>query len=199
MRVIGGSLRGRTLKTFKGSAIRPTSDRTREAVFNIIAPLMPLKRALDLFAGTGAMGIESLSRGTEEAVFVDSSPAAVNIIKKNLDSLGLSGRTRVYKKDVKGAVSAFRENNELFDLIFIDPPYGAGLLIRTLGLIADTEGGDSILKPDGVIVAESSKRDPIDVEAAPEGIELIISRTYGDSLIYIFKRAEDEQDKELDV
>jgi 16S rRNA (guanine(966)-N(2))-methyltransferase RsmD len=197
MRVIGGTFRGRKLKTFKGSAIRPTTDKVREAVFNILGPLLPLERALDLFAGTGAMGIEALSRGSLEAFFVDSSPKAVTIIKDNLEALGLSENTRVYRKDVKSAVNSFSENGELFDLIFIDPPYEAGLLLQTLGLIAGKDRGDAILKPGGVIVAESSKRELVDSENVPPGLNLIDSRSYGDNKINIFKLTTNEEEKEL--
>ena len=188
MRVVGGTLRGRKLKTFKGSAIRPTTDRVREAVFNIIAPLMPLDRALDLYAGTGAMGIESLSRGAAQAFFVDSNPAAIDIIKKNIESLGLSKRAKVYKSEAKSFIETVTKKGEGFDLVFIDPPYGAGLLMKTLSLVAKKNNG-SILRPGGVIVAEASKRNPIDDKAVPEGLELLDSKKYGDSSIYIFKRS----------
>ncbi|MEE9543657.1 MAG: 16S rRNA (guanine(966)-N(2))-methyltransferase RsmD [Thermodesulfobacteriota bacterium] len=187
MRVVGGELKGRKLKTFKGSAIRPTTDKVREAVFNILSPLLPVTRALDLYAGTGAMGIEALSRGVKELFFVDTSPRAVSVIKDNLETLGLDSKTRVYKKDVKSAINSFSENGVLFDLIFIDPPYEAGLLMGTLGLIAGKNDSDSILNPGGVIVTESSKRDPIDKESVPKSLELIDSRRYGDNQINIFR------------
>ncbi len=179
MRVIGGIWKGRRLSSFRGLSVRPTSDKVREAVFNILPRDFPFKRALDLYAGTGAMGIEALSRGAEEVVFVDSDPASISIIRKNLESLGYAG-AGVLKRDSVSAVRALSKKGERFGLIFIDPPYSSGLVEKTLKAI-DEEG---ITEAKGVIVAEASKRAPALGEF--KNIRLFDERKYGDTLVYFF-------------
>jgi 16S rRNA (guanine966-N2)-methyltransferase len=187
MRVIGGSLRGRRLSAFKGVRIRPTTDRVREAVFNIITALLPRSRALDLFAGTGAMGIEALSRGVDEAHFVDSNSTSVEIIKKNIEELGLSERAKIIKKDVDGFLDTITKSAERYDLLFIDPPYNAGITVQTLEKVAASEA----LEKGAIVVVEAGKHEPIEGEILDRGfsgLTQIDFRKYGDSLIYIFKR-----------
>ncbi|MBI5492941.1 MAG: 16S rRNA (guanine(966)-N(2))-methyltransferase RsmD [Deltaproteobacteria bacterium] len=179
MRVIGGIWKGRRLSSFRGLSVRPTSDKVREAVFNILPGDFPFKKVLDLFAGTGAMGIEALSRGAEEIVFVDSDPAAISIIRKNLDSLGYAG-AGVLKRDAVSAVRTFSKKGERFGLIFIDPPYSSGLVAQTLKAI-DEEG---IAEAGGIIVAEASKRAPVSGEF--KNLRQFDERRYGDTLIYFF-------------
>ncbi|MBI5644183.1 MAG: 16S rRNA (guanine(966)-N(2))-methyltransferase RsmD [Deltaproteobacteria bacterium] len=179
MRVIGGKCKGRRLASFSGSSIRPTSDKVREAIYNILPMEFPFRRVLDLFAGTGAMGIEALSRGADEAVFVDSSLIAINIIRKNLESCGLEGAS-VHRGEAVSEVRRFARGGEHFDLIIIDPPYNSALVEETLKEI-DTEG---LLAPGGIIVAEASKRAPVKNEFP--GLELEDERKYGDTLVYFF-------------
>lgn len=195
MRVIGGSMKGRRLASFKCPSIRPTSDKVREAVFNVIERGHPFKRVLDLFAGTGAMGIEALSRGSAEAVFVERDAAAVSVIKKNLRTCGVEDRARVVKGDVTGAIRSLGRTAETFDLAFIDAPYGQpGLTARTLGELKDS----GLLEPGATVVCEASRRAGDGFGAASTGIkggltggiagmELVREKTYGDTVVYFFK------------
>lgn len=158
-------------------SIRPTSDKVREAVFNILPMEFPFKRVLDLYSGTGAMGIEAMSRGAEEAVFVDKDPASTAVLRKNLDALGLEAQ--VLRRDVLDAIGLLKRG-EKFDLIFIDPPYQAGLLDDTLKALDRA----ALLAPGGYMVAETSKRAP--ATAVLTGLELIDERKYGDTLVYFY-------------
>ncbi len=129
MRIIAGTFRSRQLKSLKGLALRPTSDRLRESLFNVIAERIPGCRFLDLFAGTGAVGIEALSRGAAEVVFIENHPPAVTLIQRNLDSLGIRGCARILKLDaLRGLQRLAAEHtpaSPTFDIVFLDPPYAA--------------------------------------------------------------------------
>ena len=181
MRVIGGAYKGRRLASFTGLDIRPTSDKVREAVFNILAHGASFRRVLDLFAGTGAFGIEALSRGAEEVVFVDGNPKAITLIKKNIESCLASGAS-VHKQDAFDAIKTFSRLERRFDLIFVDPPYAAGLLDDLIEAI-DVSG---ILNDDGVIIAESSKRAPLARHL--KRLDIFDERRYGDTVIYFIRR-----------
>lgn len=184
MRVVGGTLRGRRLSSFKGLSIRPTSDKVREAVFNILAPpgVLPggFRKTLDLFAGTGAMAIEALSRGVGAAVLVDKDPKSTAVIRKNLELCGLSDRARVLRMDAQDAIRRLSRQDERFDLIFVDPPYDSTLTLDALTGI-EKEG---LLGPGGVLVVETSKRAGLSFQ--PVSLRQIDSRRYGDTLIYLF-------------
>ncbi|CAG0971400.1 cobalt-precorrin-6B (C15)-methyltransferase [Anaerolineae bacterium] len=164
--------------------IRPTSDKVREAVFNILPMEFPFKRVLDLFAGTGAMGLEALSRGAMEATFVDSGSEAITIIRKNIESCG--AEARVYKSDVKASLKQFSRKGEKFDLIIIDPPYSSTLLREALEAI--DSGG--LLDSGGVIVAETAKRMALDADL--KALELFDERRYGDTSVYFLRARESE-------
>lgn len=180
MRVIGGRLKGRRLSGFTGLSIRPTSDKVREAVFNILPHGFGFRKVLDLFAGTGAMGIEALSRGAGIALFIDREQKSINTIKKNVEACGVEAR--VFKQDVLKAVRSLSERGEGFDLIFIDPPYDTALFEAALVAIDSGE----ILEKDGVIVAETSRRAPLSVEL--KNLEVFDERKYGDTLVYFLRR-----------
>lgn len=180
MRIVGGRCRGRVLSSFKGMSIRPTSDKVREAVFNILPRDFPFKKVLDLFAGTGALGIEALSRGSEEAVFIDSDPRATELVRKNLASCGLLEAASVYRRDSLSAIRFLSERGKGFDLIFIDPPYASALAEETLKAV-DAAG---LLNEGGTVVAETSRRNPIEVKTA--NLVLLDERRYGDTLIYFY-------------
>jgi 16S rRNA (guanine966-N2)-methyltransferase len=184
MRVVGGRCKGLRLATFKGRSIRPTSDKVREAVFSILAGRVEFegKSVLDLFAGTGAMGIEALSRGAEKAVFVDVDRGAVEIVRKNLDACDLAARSRVLKRDFKGALSYLSKRGDRFDLVFIDPPYNSPITPAAL------EGlhSSGVLNPGGIVVVETSKRRPMAVGAGGEqGYSVVDERRYGETLVYL--------------
>jgi len=123
MRVISGSAKGRPLKAVPGNTTRPTADRVKEALFSIIGPYFEGGAALDLYAGSGSLGIEALSRGMDRAVFVDLDRKSVEVIKANLRATGLSERAEVHRGDARQALKALKKRGALFDLVFLDPPY----------------------------------------------------------------------------
>ena len=179
MRIVSGAFKGRRLSTPKGMDIRPTSDKVRQAIFNILPMEFPFERALDLFAGTGAMGLEALSRGAREATFVDSGAEAISLIKKNMESCGVEAR--VYRSDAQASLKQFARKGEKFDLIIIDPPYSTTLLREALEAI----DSDGLLSPEGVIVAETAKRNAL--EADLKALEVYDERRYGDTVVYFLK------------
>jgi 16S rRNA (guanine966-N2)-methyltransferase len=173
MRVIGGTYGGRELVAPRGRATRPTGDRVREALFSILGDVGGV-RVLDLFAGSGALGIEAVSRGAGEATLVDSAGAAVAAIKRNLESLGIEAEV-VRQPAARFLQAAFRGARQ-YDLVFLDPPYRhASILGREL-----TSALTPILAPDARVVAESDRRSPLGLELA-----LTDERRYGDTLIQI--------------
>ena len=184
MRIVGGRLRGRALAGPKSPAIRPTADRLRESLFNILAhgygdPVTGA-RVLDLFAGTGALGLEAMSRGAAFALFVDDGADARALIRANVEALGLGGTTRIFRRDATRLGAAHPV--EPFGLVFADPPYGQGLAQRALEAARD--GG--WLTPDALAVVEEAVAAKF---AAPEGFEEIERRDY-DETEFIFLRRE---------
>jgi 16S rRNA (guanine966-N2)-methyltransferase len=174
MRVVGGGLRGRSLAGPKKSQpIRPTADRLRESLFNILTHAYgdPVSgtRVLDIFAGSGALGIEALSRGAKFALFVDDSAAARALIRENVAALGLGGAARIFRRDATKLGSA--HPLEPFSLVFLDPPYGEGLAERAL--TAARSGG--WLAPEALIVVEEAAKAAF---AAPEGFSELERRRY---------------------
>lgn len=147
MRVVSGSARGLKIVAPEGVDTRPTLDRVKEALFSMLTPYVRGAAALDLFAGSGALGIEALSRGAEKAVFVDNSFAALSAAKTNAERAKLSEKSRFELKSSLDYLSLCREE---FSLIFIDPPYGGGLYEKALSLIAEK----GVLKKDGIICVE---------------------------------------------
>ncbi len=166
MRVITGSARGRRLKALEGQDVRPTTDRVKEAVFSIIQFEIEGRNFLDLFAGSGQMGIEALSRGAAKAVFIDEKKACIDIIKQNLVHTGLSDKAVVLNT---GSLSfAKRPASESFDIAFLDPPYKNGILQEILPLITEK------MKKTGIIICES----PVD-DKIPEKInDFVLDRNY---------------------
>ena len=152
MRVISGSARGLKLKAPKGSNTRPTADRIKESLFNIIAGDLYEVNFLDLFGGSGAIGIEAVSRGAARAVFIDSDREAQGIIKDNIKAAKIESRCRVLGCDIKSGILRLSQSGEKFDIIFMDPPYDRGLTEETLNAIARTR----ILKDDGFIICEQA-------------------------------------------
>ena len=180
MRIVGGRLRGRTLASPRTDAIRPTTDRTRESLFNILANRIDLEalRVIDLFAGTGALGIESLSRGAAFALFVETSTEGRALLRTNMETLGLAGNSRIFRRD---ATSIGEPGTmEPFDLAFADPPYGKGL--GELAAAQLQRGGWLI--PGALFVLEEKS------SAAPkllDGYTLLDQRQFGDTVIGIFE------------
>ena len=183
MRVVGGRLRGRNLASPASHAIRPTADRLRESVFNILVHRFgdPISaaRVLDLFAGTGALGIEAISRGAAFTLFVDNGTEARALLRSNIEALALGGVTKVFRRDATNLGPA--HPMEPFSLVFLDPPYGKGLAEKALASLR--EGG--WLTPDALLVVEEAKGAGF---AAPEGFEEMERRLYDDTE-FVFLRA----------
>jgi 16S rRNA (guanine(966)-N(2))-methyltransferase RsmD len=160
MRIIAGSYRSRTLAAPPGMATRPTSDRLRETLFNVLAPRIEGAVFLDLYAGSGAVGIEALSRGAARVEFVERAPAAVAVLRGNLEKLGLTVGFRIHSRSVGGFLRLLKAGAG-FDLVFLDPPYDAAReYAATLGLL----GGDSVgvLASDAVVIAEHRRKEKLE-------------------------------------
>ena len=183
MRIVGGKLRGRNLATPSDDAIRPTSDRVREAVFNWLLHGDPVARieggrVIDLFAGTGAMGIEALSRGAAFCLFVEEAAEARGLIRRNIEAFGLTGVTKVWRRDATDLGPA--GNMQPYDVAFLDPPYGKGL--GEAALASAVEGG--WLAPGAIVVLEEEAK--AEIGEIP-GLERIETRQAGDSQLVFLK------------
>jgi 16S rRNA (guanine966-N2)-methyltransferase len=182
MRIVGERFRGRALLAPKSQAIRPTADRLREALFNILThgygDAAEGARVLDLFAGTGALGLEALSRGAAFVLFVDDGAEARALLRGNVDALGAGGATKVYRRDATRLGPA--HPMEPFSLVFLDPPYGKGLAEQAL--ISARDGG--WLTPDALIVVEEATGSGF---AAPAGLAEIERRDYGDTQLVFLR------------
>ena len=183
MRVITGTARGTRLSTPEGLQTRPTTDRVKEAMFSIIQFEIEGRRVLDLFAGTGQLGIEALSRGARSAVFVDNRAAAAKLVQENLKKTGLEKRARVITSDYAAYLSAAREQ---FDLIFLDPPYAESALENALKRIATID----IVSDSGIIVCERS----LGKELPPllPGFERSRDYRYGKTVLTLYRRKANE-------
>jgi len=185
MRIIGGEARGRRLKAPRGRAVRPTSDRTREALFDILAPHIPGSRFLDLFAGAGAVGLEALSRGAREVVLVETSERAAKIIRENAAALGHADRATVLCAKAAAVVRGLAASGAKFDVVFLDPPYrDRAVLERTLAEVARPDG---ILAPDAIVVAEHDARAP-----SPQAVGVLSkqrSRRFSEAVLTFFSAA----------
>jgi 16S rRNA (guanine966-N2)-methyltransferase len=175
MRIVAGAYGGRRIAAPAGRSTRPTSDRVREALFSILGPIDDL-RVLDLFAGSGALGIEALSRGAAEAVFVDSDARAVTAIERNLETLGADAR--VHRRDALKWLESAADGEDAFDLVFADPPYSSAG--RTAGRLSELL--PPLLTEASLTVTESDKRDPLLLT-----MPLLDERTYGDTRIAIHR------------
>ncbi len=179
MRIVGGNLKGRPLQSPKGMATRPTTDRTRESLFNILTHKIEFdnSRTLDLFAGTGALGLEAISRGSQFCVFIEEASSARAAIRENVETLQLSGKTKIFRRDATrlGNIGALKP----FDLVFADPPYRKGFGEKTARSLR--EGG--WLNDGAIYILEEA------TDMFPEnlnGYELNDKRTYGETTIGLF-------------
>ncbi|MCR5295440.1 MAG: 16S rRNA (guanine(966)-N(2))-methyltransferase RsmD [Lachnospiraceae bacterium] len=181
MRVIAGTARSMPIRTVKGMDVRPTTDRTKETLFNILQPYIPGGRFLDLYAGTGAIGIEALSRGAELAVFVEKVRTTQLLIEENLRFTKLADRARVIRGDVNSVLTRLSDGS--FDVIFMDPPFSKGLEKDTLFLLKDTK----LIAPEGIVVVEA--RPGTDFSYLEDfGYELVKERVYSMSEHLFLKR-----------
>jgi len=181
MRIIAGTARGRPIQGPKGEGIRPTSDRVRESLFNIIGPWLE-GRVLDLYAGTGALGLEALSRGATRAVFADSGREAQGLIEKNLTALGFEQHTELLKMDAARALDLCERRADAFDFIFADPPYDAQAATWLVERLATSK----VLAAGGTLIIESDKREPAPNDARLPQVD---ERKFGDTRIRLYRRA----------
>lgn len=176
MRIVGGEFRGRSIETPRTQAIRPTTDRTRESVFNVLAHRFAGRldgaRVLDLFSGTGALGIEALSRGAAFCLFIEESVEGRGLVRQNIEALGLQGRSKLFRRDATNMGSAGTMGQ--FSIVFADPPYGKGLGGAALASVRD--GG--WLAPGALCIVEEAKGAPFDPGA---GFEELERKSYGET------------------
>lgn len=184
MRVIAGIARGHKLVPVPGSHTRPTTDRVKEAIFSMIGPYFEGGIGLDLFAGTGGLGIEALSRGLDRVIFVDQQPQAIRVIKQNLTATRLIGQAEIYRKDAGKLITWLQQREIQFRVIFLDPPYSEKQLVHFLEEI----GENNLLRQDGVVVLEHSAAQSFpDVIA---GLTVTKQKKYGHIHISLFRHAE---------
>lgn len=186
MRIIGGEARGRTIKAPQGMATRPMRDFVREAVFSILGRSVEGARVLDLFAGSGSLGLEALSRGAKEAVFVDFGREPIKIIQENLDKLGMSVRAKIVKAEVLDYLRKACGGESRFDLIFIDPPFRIDLKYRQDMLQLIAEGG--FLAPSAVVIIEAPLRS--EPPRSPAGMRFAERRKYGEAAVDVYVNKE---------
>lgn len=191
MRVITGTARGRKLIATAGEETRPTSDWTKESIFNIIQFDIEGRRVLDLFAGTGQMGIEALSRGARDAVFLDNRRESIDVIVKNLQTTGFTDRAKVELGDFRGFLRKAKPGS--FGLVFVDPPYNEGLIKLSVSAIMR---GD-LVADGGLIVVESDKNEELPAVAAPYVHHK--DYFYGRSRITIYIKKQGEKDEDSDI
>ena len=179
LRIIAGDLKGRKLRSVHGSKTRPTANRTREAIFNIIAPQIQGSRVLDLFAGTGAFGIEALSRKAEAAVFIDIGHDSISVLQANVESLCLERQTKIIRWNPVKNLNCLNPLSIPFDLVFMDPPYMKNMIeptLRNLNISQTLVSGTRV-------IVEHSHREPVLAEQLP--FEISDRRKYGKTLVTI--------------
>lgn len=180
MRIISGSRRGRKLIDFDGMAIRPTTDRVKESVFNLIQEFIANSNVLDLFGGSGALSLEALSRGAEHALIIDNDKKSLNVIEKNVALTGFEDQVEILFADATRFLS---ETNKKFDIIFLDPPYNKGFVLPVLKAISEKE----LLSDSGIAVLESDFRDD---HGEISGLDILKQRKYGRTYVTIYKKSE---------
>ncbi|WNG17980.1 16S rRNA (guanine(966)-N(2))-methyltransferase RsmD [Cystobacter fuscus] len=185
MRIVAGSAKGRALAGPKATSkhIRPTADRVRETLFNVLGQWLEGQRVLDLYAGTGALGLEAVSRGAKGVVLVDSDREALALCRANTDTLGFSARVEVLAQPVARALETLGRRGDRFQLIFADPPYAA----RVVETVLEGLSAHQLLADGGTVVIEHDKREP-----APEahaGFTRVDQRRFGDTLVSLFRIA----------
>jgi 16S rRNA (guanine966-N2)-methyltransferase len=179
MRIISGQQKGRRISAGKSARIRPTSDRVRESIFNVLREEVEGKRILDLFAGAGGLGLEALSRGAAWVTFVDSSPRSINLLRSNLKKLSLNDRSTVIKLD---GMKALKRLEETFDLIFADPPYDRGFVQQIVDSVVLSE----ILQEGGILVLEHHKKETF---GCSQELSILKQRRFGDTVVsFLMKR-----------
>jgi 16S rRNA (guanine(966)-N(2))-methyltransferase RsmD len=190
MRIITGAARGCKLKAPKGLNTRPTTDRVKEAIFNILGARTREAKILDIFAGTGALGLEALSRGGSHAMFIDLSGESIRVIKDNAAHTKLDGRSEIVRADVFLLLERLKRRGEKFTLVFCDPPYNKGLAQRVLEIFSD----GSLLEDLGVLVIEHDKNDALPTEFAG-ALFHARSEKYGATMVSFYQQSGEEDKK----
>lgn len=186
MRIIAGKFKSRLINAPKGVELRPTSDRVKESMFGILGTFVIDKNVLDLFSGTGNLGIEALSRGAKSCTFVDSNPRCVAAIKKNLESLDAKEGAEVILKDGRRYVKDASENGLIFDLVFLDPPYYKDIVKKSLLLLDNY----NIITEFSIVVAEHYKADELPQPHELKNLELYRQEKYGGTFLSFYKHRE---------
>lgn len=186
VRVISGSARGLKLNKPGDDRVRPTTDRVKESMFNIVQDWVYDSQVLDLFAGSGALGIEALSRGASQAVFCDNSLDSIKIIKSNIEKAKVVDRSQIVSGDFKRCLRDMEAKNQSFDMIFVDPPYYKGLFEEVL----DTIRSCKILKKDGIVIVEHDAKRPI---GQVEGLEVYKEKKYGITMLTFYCLEDDDE------
>ncbi|MBO8129448.1 MAG: 16S rRNA (guanine(966)-N(2))-methyltransferase RsmD [Peptococcaceae bacterium] len=181
MRIIGGEAKGRILKSVRGMEVRPTAGRVREALFNILAGRVFDSRWLDLFAGSGSIGIEALSRGASRVIFVENNPKVASVLRQNVTGAGFHSRSQIMRADVIQAIQKLSFQDDKFDVVFMDPPYSKYALYKKILTMLDEK---NLLTTGGVIVAESHKSNPLYSEIGR--LYRVRQNRYGDSLLTFY-------------
>lgn len=180
MRISAGEHRGRRLQAPKGRRTRPTSDLLRQAAFNVLGDRIQGARVLDLFAGTGSVGLEALSRGAATATFIENDRQAVGALRSNLERLSLAARGRILSGDVLLGLKRLQAAGETFDCIFLDPPYGADLAVRCIEVLAR----GTLLSDNGVLVTQAFHKTPLPEQAGV--LRRVWHRRYGESRLALY-------------
>lgn len=180
MRVISGELKGRNIKGFTLDGTRPTMDRVKESMFASIQNIVPDSVCLDLFAGSGSLGIEAISNGAEKSYFVDNNKLAISTIKENINTFNIKEQCEVLKMDYNDALNYFYNNNINFDIIFVDPPYAMHIINEILNTVSKYR----LLKEDGIIICEVDNEY---LETNIGNLSLIKSKKYGSTYLYFYK------------
>ncbi|OPH61667.1 16S rRNA (guanine(966)-N(2))-methyltransferase RsmD [Paenibacillus ferrarius] len=183
MRVISGTAKGRSLKAVPGTSTRPTTDKVKEAIFSMIGPYFEGGQVLDLFAGTGGLGIEALSRGMDKAVFIDIEKKSIDTIQHNLQTAGLKDQAEIYRTDATRALKALAKREQQFELVFLDPPYKMKLIAELISAMEE----QAIVVPNATIVVEHDAKDIL-----PEVIGNFNQQRradYGDTAVTIYLRS----------
>ena len=182
MRIISGKARGTKLYTLEGIETRPTLDRVKESVFNIIQQDIEGAIVLDLFSGSGAIGLEMLSRGAKKAILCDNSKKAIEIIKKNTEKTHMIEKAEIYNLDFKDAIEKVK--NQKFDIIYLDPPYNTDFIVQALKKIIDL----NIIKKDGKIILETDDEQRIIKDIENINVEIIDKRKYGRATVIFLRK-----------
>ncbi|MEC0269432.1 16S rRNA (guanine(966)-N(2))-methyltransferase RsmD [Paenibacillus anseongense] len=183
MRVISGTAKGRSLKAVPGISTRPTTDKVKEAIFSMIGPYFDGGQVLDLFAGTGGLGIEALSRGMDKAVFIDIEKKSIDTIQHNLQVAGLKDQAEIYRTDAARALKALAKREQQFQLVFLDPPYKMKVIVDLINAM-ETQ---AIVEASTTIVVEHDAKDVLDDVIG--GFKQQRRADYGDTAVTIYKQS----------